>query len=52
MTMGIAMTHLAAVKRLEAEGFDVWYEGRGAWDTDGLERWPWPSDGLCFAARE
>ena len=42
----------AAVQRLEAEGFEVWYEGRGVWDTEGLERWPWPLDGLCFAARD
>ena len=39
-----------AVRRLEDEGFDVWYEGRGNWEQS-FEEWPWPCDALVFAAR-
>ena len=38
------------VARLEAEGFVVWYEGKGEWDTQ-LEEWPWSGDALVYAAR-
>jgi hypothetical protein len=37
------------VRRLEAEGFCVHYEGRGTWET--LEEWPWKMDAVVFAAR-
>ena len=38
------------VRRLEGEGFDVWWEGKGAWERD-LAEWPWHVDALVFAAR-
>ena len=38
------------VRRLEAEGFTVYYEGRDNWE-DALQVWPWHSDALVFAAR-
>ena len=38
------------VRRLEAEGFAVHYEGRGNWEH-ALQTWPWHSDALVFAAR-
>jgi hypothetical protein len=40
---------LQAVRRLEAEGFCVHYEGRGAWEA--MEEWPWTMDAVVFAAR-
>ena len=41
---------LKCVRNLEAEGFDVWWEGKGAWERD-LAEWPWHVDALVFAAR-
>ena len=42
---------MLAVRRLEEEGFEVWWEGKGAWE-ERLENWPWRSaDALVFAAR-
>ena len=38
------------VRRLEAEGFSVYYEGRGNWER-ALQSWPWHTDALLFAAR-
>jgi len=37
------------VRRLEAEGFCVHYEGRGTWEA--MEEWPWEMDAVVFAAR-
>ena len=37
------------VRRLEAEGFTVMYEGKGSWER--MESWPWHMDALVFAAR-
>ena len=42
---------LGVVRRLEAEGFAVHYEGRGQWD-ESLTEWPWKMDAVVFAARE
>ena len=41
---------LECVRRLEGEGFDVWWEGKDAWERD-LTEWPWHVDALVFAAR-
>ena len=41
---------VAMVARLEAEGFTVWYEGRGEWER-WLEEWPWAGDAVVYAAR-
>ena len=43
-------TFRSVVARLEEEGFDVAYEGRGSWDA--LETWPWHTDALIFASRD
>ena len=39
------------VAALEADGFDVWYEGIGNWEHAITEDWPWHSDAIVFAAR-
>jgi len=39
----------SVVRRLEAEGFAVHYEGRGQWES--LDEWPWKMDAVVFAAR-
>ena len=40
---------LSVVRSLEAEGFQVHYEGRGQWES--LREWPWKMDAVVFAAR-
>ena len=41
---------LDVVTRLEAEGFSVWYEGRGNWEAS-FDEWPWSADAVVYAAR-
>lgn len=41
---------LGVVARLEAEGFSVWYEGKGNWEA-AFDEWPWPADAVVYAAR-
>ena len=38
------------VEKLEKEGFEVAYEGKGNWERS-LERWPWQVDALVYAWR-
>ena len=45
--MGVFMDVVAA---LEAEGFDVWFEGKGNWEVS-FEEWPWSADAVVYAAR-
>jgi len=40
---------LKAVQRLQAAGFEVMYEGLGAWDA--LPTWTWHTDALVYCAR-
>ena len=41
---------LDVVARLEAEGFSVWYEGKGNWEA-AFDEWPWSADAVVYAAR-
>ena len=41
---------LDVVARLEAEGFSVWYEGKGNWEAS-FDEWPWSADAVVYAAR-
>ena len=41
---------LDVVARLEAEGFSVWYEGKGNWQA-AFDEWPWSADAVVYAAR-
>ena len=38
------------VARLEAEGFSVWYEGKGNWECS-FDEWPWSADAVVYAAK-
>ena len=38
------------IRRLEAEGFSVAYEGKENWER-AFEMWPWQVDALVFAWR-
>ena len=40
----------AWVLRFEAEGFSVWYEGKGNWEA-AFDEWPWSADAVVYAAR-